>query len=284
MKLSARDIGARKQGPKITMLTCYDYPTALLEDKCGIDVQLVGDSVGTNLLGYSDVSQVTVEDMRHHVGAVSRGAKRSFVLCDMPYRSFETEEMAYKNASIFIEAGADGIKMEGEDSIIDTVRYVASRGIPVCSHIGYTPQTDGVKATVQGKDFKRAVELITVAKKMEKAGAFIIVLELIPEQLAREITSILSIPTIGIGAGRYCDGQVQVIFDICGISTRIFRHAKAYDNLSQRYTSLIGSYVSEVKGGIFPAEGNASRLPDNVYNEIVEWINMDKELKIKDDI
>jgi 3-methyl-2-oxobutanoate hydroxymethyltransferase len=273
LKISAQELLARKAaGPKIVMLTSYDYPTARLEDACGIDVQLVGDSVGTNVLGYADVSEVTVDDMVHHVKAVSKGARRSFVLCDMPYRSFATPETALDNARRFVEAGADGVKMEGEEDVLEQIRCLASSGIPVCAHIGYTPQSDGARAAVQGRDLARAQQLITVARQAQEAGAFLLVLELIPQPLSAEITRLLTIPTIGIGAGKFCDGQVQVVYDIAGLSERVFRHAKAYAHLAQEYSQLVTSYAEEIRNGSFPTEENAFTLPDEVLRGVRSWL------------
>lgn len=271
MKLSINDIKGMKGHDNVVMLTAYDYPTALLEDECGVDVLLVGDSVGTNMLGYDDVSQVTMADMVHHVAAVARGAKRGFVLGDMPYRSFATPELAVTNARALVDAGADGVKIEGESEAIDAVSAVVAAGIPVCGHIGYTPQTDGDRARVQGKDLERARELVQVAKRLEAAGVSMLVLELIPERLAGEITACLGIPTIGIGGGRLCDGQVQVVLDIAGLSTRVYRHAKAYGTLGEQYRGVLRAYVDEVRTGAFPTEQNVSRLPDDVYQDIHAW-------------
>jgi 3-methyl-2-oxobutanoate hydroxymethyltransferase len=274
MKIDIRDLQSRKKRTdKIVMLTSYDYPSAVMEDELGIDIQLVGDSVGTNMLGYKDVSEVTVTDIAHHVRAVARGAQRSFVLCDMPYKSFETCDSALQNARFFMDNGANGLKIEGEEEAMNQIRHVASHGIPVCAHIGYTPQTDGIKATVQGKDFERARGLISIALSLEKAGASMIVLELIPEGLATVITELLSIPTIGIGAGRFCDGQVQVVNDILGLTPRVFRHAKAYANLRDIFRSAVGAYIEDVKTGGFPTEKNASSLPADVLEQVQEWIS-----------
>jgi len=272
MKITVEELRAKKRrGEKIVMLTSYDYPTAVIEDECGVDVQLIGDSVGTNMLGHRDVTEVTMEDMLHHVRAVARGAKRSFVLGDMPYGSFASEELALANARRMIEAGADGVKIEGESEASLQVRAVAAAGIPVCAHIGYTPQTDGARAAVQGKDLARAMELVMTAQRLEEAGAVMMVLELIPERLAGEITACVSIPTIGIGAGRFCDGQVQVILDIAGLSPRVYRHAKAYGALGREYRRIVAAYAAEVRVGEFPTEEHASRLPDEVYREIDAW-------------
>jgi len=273
MKITIQELMRRKHsGPKIVMLTSYDYPTARLEDACGVDVQLIGDSVGTNVLGLADVSQVTVNDMVHHVKAVSRGVQRSFVLCDMPFHSFDTPDAALDNARRLIDAGADGVKMEGEAEALAQIGRVAGAGIAVCAHIGYTPQTNGAKASVQGKDIARAKELLTAARQLEEAGARMMVLELIPEMLAAEITRRAGIPTIGIGAGRFCDGQVQVIYDIAGMSERVYRHAKAYGNLAGEMSRIISSYAGDVQAGTFPAESNVSKIPDDVLRQVQVWL------------
>ncbi len=272
MKISIESLIARKKrGPKIVMLTSYDFPTAQIEESCGVDVQLVGDSVGTNILGYPDVSHVTVADMAHHVAAVSRGAGRSFVLCDMPYHSFETPSQALETARRLTEAGADGVKMEGEN-VLDQIGAVANAGIAVCAHIGYTPQTKS-RAAVQGKDFARARELLQKAAAIDSAGASMLVLELIPERLAGEITRLISIPTIGIGAGRLCDGQVQVILDILGMSERTFRHAKAYQALSGQMKQAVSEYAAEVRASQFPGDDHVSRLPDETFQRICGFID-----------
>lgn len=277
MKITEEELIVRKKKQqKITMLTSYDFPTAKILDSCGIDVQLIGDSVGTNMLGYNDVSEVTVSDMLHHLKAVVRGTQKSFVLCDMPYASFDSLESAYKNASLFYQAGADGVKIESEMNALDKIAYVVKKGIPVCAHIGYTPQTPGLTAAVQGKDITRALELITLAKKCEETGVFMIVLELIPEKLAQVITQILSIPTIGIGAGRYCDGQVQVIYDLIGISEKIYKHAKKYTDISTSFTDAISSYIEEVQNGNFPTEKNSAKVPNETMQEVyakLGWMN-----------
>ena len=277
MKLTKDDLVLRKKaGPKITMLTSYDYPTALLLDRCGIDVQLIGDSVGTNMLGYTDVSMVTVSDIVHHLKAVARGAKNSFVLGDMPFGSLKTKELALENARTLMDEGADGVKIETEKDSIEKIFRVASTEIPVCAHIGYTPQTPGLAASVQGKDIERATELLTLAKASEEAGAFMIVLELIPEKLSKLITETLSIPTIGIGAGRYCDGQVQVILDIFGFSEKIFRHAKKYTDASQLFSDVITNYISDVQNGYFPTEKNSSTIPEEIIEQVSSQLDNDR--------
>lgn len=272
MKLTASDIRARTHaGHPLTVLTCYDYPTAVVEDECGIDILLVGDSVGTNVLGYSDISQVTVADMAHHVRAVSRGAKRAFVLCDMPFNSFATAQSALENARLFMSCGANGVKMEGEGQAVDIVKHVCDHGIAVCAHIGYTPQTHA-KAAVQGRDVQRALDLVAVAHRLERAGASMMVLELIPDELAAEITRALSIPTIGIGAGMHCTGQVQVVNDVLGMSQRVFRHAKRFANIGQDMRAAVQQYAREVSDGTFPTKEHAATLPSDVLAQVVRSI------------
>jgi 3-methyl-2-oxobutanoate hydroxymethyltransferase len=261
----------KQQGRKITMLTAYDYPTAVLQDRAGVDIILIGDSVGRNMLGYASELEVTMDDMLHHVRAVARGVTSGHVMADMPFRSFDTTELALENARRFLDAGAHSVKIEGEQEMADRIRQVVDAGIEVCAHIGFTPQTRG-KAAVQGKDFERAKELIDAARQLEQAGAAMVVFELIPELLAKEITAVVNIPTIGIGAGRYCDGQVQVYCDILGLSTRIFKHAKAYDALGRRYEEIFAAYVDDVVSGRFPGSENSAELPADVAARVREWV------------
>lgn len=271
MKLTKELLQSRKHNrQKITMLTCYDFPTAKILDQCSVDVQLIGDSVGTNVLGYTKISDVTMADMLHHLKAVVRGAGDSFILCDMPFGSYDTTNTAIENAKKLIDAGANGVKLESEECAIDKIISITQKGIDVCAHIGYTPQTPGLKPSVQGKDTKRAKELLSLAIKSEKAGAFMIVLELIPEQLSKLITNELSIPTIGIGAGRFCDGQVQVILDIMGLNDIQLRHVKKFSQLSDNYKTAINAYVNDVQNGRFPTKDNISKLPDTVLEEVAK--------------
>lgn len=270
---SLQEFRAKKQqGVKISVLTAYDYPTALLQDQAGVDIILIGDSVGRNMLGYAGETEVTMADMLHHVQAVARGVKRAYVMGDMPYQSFSTRELALDNAHRFIEAGAAGVKIEGEEESLAQIEHVAAAGIEVCAHIGYTPQTDGLKASVQGKDFERARQLIEIGRKLESAGAGMIVFELIPAALAEVLTGLLKIPTIGIGAGPGCDGQVQVYCDILGLSERVFRHARVYDNLRQRYLDVFAAYVADVTAGRFPTSENAAVLPKDVADRVAAFV------------
>ena len=241
----------------IVMLTCYDYPTAVLEDQAGIDVILVGDSVGTNILGYASETEVTVEDMVHHLRAVRRGVEKAYVLLDMPYRSFETPETALENARIFLTNGADGVKLEGGLEQDPVVRALVQAGIEVCGHIGFTPQTLGSKGKVQGKSFDQAKVLIQSALALEEAGVIMLVLELVTEDLAGLITEQLRIPTIGIGAGRFCDGQVLVINDVLGISPFTRKIAKRYQEYQDLTLQAIRSYREDIEQRRFPTEANA---------------------------
>ncbi|MEE9609832.1 MAG: 3-methyl-2-oxobutanoate hydroxymethyltransferase, partial [Desulfatiglandales bacterium] len=205
------EIMAKKGKVKITALTAYDYPTAILVDEAGFDIILVGDSLGVVVLGYENTLAVTMEDMLHHTRAVARGTKKAVVVGDMPIHSYDSPEIALQNAKRFIEAGADAVKTEG--LVVDVVEALVEDGIPVMGHLGLTPQTI-TDYKVQGKDAENAERITKEAEGLEKAGAFALVLECVPETLGKKVTEKLSIPTIGIGAGRFCDGQILVINDL----------------------------------------------------------------------
>lgn len=244
-------------GQKITMMTAYDYPTASLVDQAEMDTILVGDSLGMVVLGYESTVPVTMEEMLHHCKAVHRGAKQSFVIGDMPFMSYQVSvEKAVENAGRFIkEAGCESVKLEGGSEMAHVVKAIVAAGIPVCAHIGLTPQTatklSGFK--VQGKDAEGARELVNSAKDLEEAGAFMIVLECIPDQVASRITNELNIPTIGIGAGKYCDGQVLVYHDLVGLFERFTpKMVKQYINLAPQIREALIQYREEVEKGIFP--------------------------------
>jgi 3-methyl-2-oxobutanoate hydroxymethyltransferase len=276
MKPKASDFTKLKQSATpISMLTAYDFPAADIAARSGIDIILVGDSLGMTVLGYNDIKQVTMEDMLHHLKAVVRGAHDTFVIADMPFGSIRTPDLACANASRLMEAGASSVKMEGGAEIADQVACAAGKGFPVCAHIGFMPQTGG-KAGIVGKTFSEAKKLIEAAKSLEKAGAFMIVLELIPEELAAEITKLLSIPTIGIGSGRFCDGQVQVFHDMLGLSPRIFRHVKAYAGARRLFSEAISQYAEEVRSGAFPAPANASAMPQDALAQVRDWLKNKK--------
>jgi len=245
------------EGQKITMMTAYDYPTASLVDQAEIDTILVGDSLGMVVLGYESTVPVTMEEMLHHCKAVCRGTKQSFVIGDMPFMSYQVSvEKAVENAGRFIkDAGCESVKLEGGSEMAHVVKAIVDAGIPVCAHIGLTPQTatklSGFK--VQGKDAEGARELVNSAKDLEEAGAFMIVLECIPDQVASRITDALNIPTIGIGAGKYCDGQVLVYHDLVGLFERFTpKMVKQYINLAPQIREALIQYREEVEKGIFP--------------------------------
>jgi 3-methyl-2-oxobutanoate hydroxymethyltransferase len=247
----------KQKKEKITMLTAYDYPTAAAVDEAGIDIILVGDSLGMVVLGYDSTLPVTMEDMIHHTKAVTRAARRAMVIGDMPFMSYQVSvEEAVRNAGRFMqEAGAHGIKLEGGREVAEVTRRIAQSGIPVMAHIGLTPQSvhqlGGYK--VQGKDHPSATRLMEDAKILEEAGAFSIVLECVPAALAEKITASLSMVTIGIGAGVHCDGQVLVVNDMLGLFERFTpKFVKKYANLNVEIKASVRQYIQEVRGGQFP--------------------------------
>lgn len=247
----------KRKGEKITVLTAYDYPTALIVDESGVDIILVGDSLGMVVLGYDSTLPVTMEDMIHHTKAVSRAAKHAMVVGDMPFMSYQISiEDAMYNAGRFLqEAGAQGVKLEGGREVAELTRRIVSAGIPVMAHLGLTPQSvhqlGGYK--VQGKEDAAAKRIMEDAKILEEAGTFSIVLECVPATLASAITKSISIPTIGIGAGIDCDGQVLVVHDMLGMFERFTpKFVKKYGALNQQMRDAMGQYVNEVRGGVFP--------------------------------
>lgn len=256
-KVTTATLKAKKaNGEKITMLTSYDYATAAMVDEAGIDLILVGDSLGMVVLGYENTLAVTMEDMLHHTRAVTRAVKNVMVVGDMPFLSYHiSREEAVRNAGRFIkEAGAHAVKLEGGKERVDTVKAVLDAQIPVMGHIGLTPQSvnqlGGFK--VQGKDLETARKLIEDAKALEEAGVFSLVLECVPTPLARKITEEISVPTIGIGAGPYCDGQVLVINDMLGMfKGHIPKFVKKYANLQPIIAEALKEYKREVEMGIF---------------------------------
>ena len=259
MRITINQIKEMKQrAEKIVMLTAYDYSTARLVDEAGIPLILVGDSLGMVVLGYESTIPVTMEEMLHHTKAVVRGTKQAMVIGDMPFMTYHVSvEDALRNAARFIqEAGAQAVKLEGGVTVAEKVKRIVECGIPVMGHIGLTPQSihqfGGFK--MQGKTPEAAANLLEDAKALEQAGAFAIVLETIPAQLGQLITDKVAIPTIGIGAGPDCDGQVQVINDILGSFTDFVpKHAKQYVKLTDIISKAVSQYRDEVKAGSFPA-------------------------------
>ncbi len=248
----------KRRGEKITMLTAYDFYTAAMIDQAGVDTILVGDSLGMVVLGYDSTVPVTMEEMLHHCKAVRRGTQKAFLIGDMPFMSYNvTQSEAVRNAGRFIkEAGCDAVKLEGGSEMAPVVRAVVQAGIPVCGHIGLTPQTatklSGFK--VQGKDAESARQLMDSARELDEAGAFMLVLECIPDAIAAEISKNISIPTIGIGAGPQCDGQVLVTNDLLGLFEKFVpKFVKQYCKLAPQIKDALNEYVREVREGAFPA-------------------------------
>lgn len=274
MRVTINQIKEMKQkGEKIAMLTAYDYFTAKIVDEAGIPLILVGDSLGMVVLGYESTIPVTMNEMIHHTKAVSRGTKQAMVIGDMPFMTYHVSvEDALRNAARFIqEGGAHAVKLEGGITVADKVKRIVECGIPVMGHIGLTPQSihqfGGFK--VQGKTPEAALRLLRDAQALEEAGSFAIVLETVPAPLAALITRQIGIPTIGIGAGTGCDGQVQVIADILGLfTTFIPKHAKQYAKLTDVMSSAITAYYNEVRSGSFPTEKQSFSMDESILAEL----------------
>ena len=263
----------RQKGEKITMLTAYDYSTAKIIDDVGIPLILVGDSLGMVVLGYESTIPVTMEEMLHHTKAVVRGTKQAMVIGDMPFMTYHisVDDALYNAARFIQEGGAQAVKLEGGVTVAEKVRRIVECGIPVMGHIGLTPQSIYQLGgfTVQGKTPEAAARLLEDARALEQAGAFAIVLETIPAQLARIITDNVSIPTIGIGAGIDCDGQVQVINDILGSYTEFVpKHAKQYAKLTDIIRNAVAQYHDEVKAGSFPTEKQSYSIDESLLAEL----------------
>jgi 3-methyl-2-oxobutanoate hydroxymethyltransferase len=262
----------KKRHEPIVMLTAYDYPTAVAEEQAGIDVVLVGDSVGTNMLGYASEAEVTMDDIVHHTRAVRRGLRDAYLLADMPYRSFDSPPIALRNARILLQAGADGVKLEGGVDQVEIVRTLVGEGIEVCGHIGFTPQTLGSKGRIQGKTLEQAKVLVESALALQDAGAFMLVLELVTEDISRLISERLTIPTIGIGAGRFCDGQVLVVNDVLGISPVTFKLARRYQEYRNLTLRAIEAYRQDVASRSFPAEENVFPTKPEELRLVEGWL------------
>jgi 3-methyl-2-oxobutanoate hydroxymethyltransferase len=270
-KLTIQDIISMKNGEKISMLTAYDASFAGLIDAAGIDMVLVGDSLGMVLLGYNSTIPVTMEEMLHHCKAAGKGVKRAVLVGDMPFMSYQVDKSeAITNAGRFLkEAGCDAVKLEGGTEVCDTAKAIVKAGIPLMGHIGLTPQTasqlGGYK--VQGRDADSARRLLQSARDLEAAGVFAIVLECIPAQLSEAITRMISIPTIGIGAGKHCDGQVLVTHDMLGMFQKFIpSFVKQFANLAPQIKEAVADYNDEVKNGNFPAEEHSFNMQLDVQS------------------
>ncbi len=264
---------AKNNSEKITMLTAYDYSTAKLLDQAGVDSLLVGDSLGMVMLGYESTLQVTVDDIVHHCRAVSRGTQRALVVADMPFLSYHISvEESVRNAGRMIqEGGAGAVKLEGGEEVIDKVKAIIRAQIPVMGHLGLTPQSVNMLGgyKVQGKNEAQARKLLADAKLLEEAGTFAIVLECVPEKLAKLVSEQLSIPTIGIGAGKYCDGQVLVIQDVFGIYADIKpKFVKQYAQVGEMMQQGCRQYIEEVKAMAFPAGEHSFPMDEEVLSKL----------------
>lgn len=270
-RMSIADLKQMKvDGRKIVMLTAYDAPMAHFVEAAGVPAILVGDSLGNTVLGYENTLPVTVDDVLRHTQAVVRGTRRSMVIADMPFLSYQvSNERALLNAGRLVqEGGAQGVKLEGGKQTVTVTAHLVDAGIPVMGHLGLTPQSvhqlGGYRA--QGRTLAEAEELQSDALALERAGVFALVLESIPATLAQKITDSLSVPTIGIGAGVHCDGQIQVLHDLLGLNPQAAqpRHAKAYAKLGDEMRAAVSAYVQDVEGGAFPTREHSFMLPNEV--------------------
>lgn len=264
---------SKKNGEKLTMLTAYDYTTAKLLDESGIDSILVGDSLGMVVLGYDDTLSVTMEDMIHHSAAVARGAKNALIVTDMPFMSYQTSVYdAVVNAGRLVKEGkAQAVKLEGGIEFCEHIKAIVNASIPVCAHLGLTPQSinafGGFK--VQGKGKEAAQKLLDEARAVEQAGAFAVVLECVPAKLAKKISESISIPTIGIGAGAGCDGQVLVYQDMLAMYPDFKpKFVKQYTQLGSVMKDTFKQYIAEVKSGAFPSEEHTFKIDDEIIESL----------------
>ena len=277
-KVTVDEIVSMKKKRKITMLTAYDFTTANICDKAGIDILLVGDSAGMVMLGYETTTPVTMEEMLLFCRAVSRGSKRAMVVADMPFMSYQVDVVeAVRNACRFVkEAGVEAVKIEGGEEMVDTVEAIVRAGVPVMGHIGLKPQTamlwQGYK--IQGSSKEAALQLIRDAKALEKAGVYSIVLEKVVAEVAKIITDMVSVPTIGIGAGNVCDGQVLVIHDLLGLYEQIKpKFAKRYAELSQEMIKALTLFKDDVISEKFPAEENTFHMDKSELDALIKELS-----------
>lgn len=271
----------KKNKQKIIMLTAYDYPTAKLLEKAGVDLILVGDSVGNVVLGYSSTVMVSMEEMIHHTRAVRRGAPESFIIGDMPFLSYQASDRdAIVNAGRFIkEGGCDAVKVEGGREVAERISAIIKAGIPVMGHLGLTPQTATMLGglRVQGKDIETAKKIYEDSILLEKLGCFAIVLECVPAQLAKLITDTLSIPVIGIGAGKDCDGQVLVFHDLIGLLEGFRpKFVKQYLNLNEAITGALVEFKQEVENGTFPSGEHSFNMKPEIFSQLLNEIKQEK--------
>ena len=271
----------KKEGIKIAALTSYDFSTAKYADEAGIDLILVGDSVGQVVLGYDSTTKVTLDDMKVFTRAVVNGAKNPLIVVDMPFMSYHTGVFeAVKNAGELIRLGAGAVKIEGGfDYIIDTIKQMTKSGIPVMGHLGFTPQYINVLGGhfVQGKNLKNTIEILEAAKKIQDAGAFSLVLEMVPDVCAKYISEQLEIPVIGIGAGKYTDGQILVVDDVLGKFDGFSpKFVRKYADIKTTIKNAVSSYVKDVKEQTFPEINESFQLKEDECEEFKSYINKER--------
>lgn len=270
-RITVETLGIMKlKNEPITMLTCYDYPTARCMDEAGVEIIFIGDSVGTNVLGYASPCDVTMDDMLHHTRAVRRGVKKGLVLADMPYQSYDTPESALINARRFMDAGAEMIKLEGGREVAGIIRFLSDHQIPVMAHIGHTPQTyqEGGRVVV-GITAEEAEGVYRDALELEAAGAMSVLLECVPAKVTEAITRALKVPTIGIGCGSACDGQVLVVNDLLGWNNHSFRFLKKYDDYHGLSKSHFSDYISDVKSRSFPGDSHIFKIKQDAFESFL---------------
>ncbi len=276
MRTTIRELRAMKRrGEPIAMITAYDYTSGRIVEEAGVPIVLVGDSLGQVVLGYDSTVPVTMEDMLHHIKAVARGTKRVHIVGDLPFMSYQASaEDALRNAGRLLkEGGAQSVKLEGGRHVAETVRQIVQAGIPVMGHLGLTPQAVNQLGgyRIQGRTTKAATELIEDAKSLEDVGAYALVLEGVPSEVARIVTEQLSIPTIGIGAGVHCDGQVQVFHDLLGLYPDFTpKHARKYANLADTISVAVSEYMRDVKAHTFPSKDESFTMPPEVLRALVD--------------
>ena len=274
MRLTIKDLQDMKaRGEKIPMMTAYDYTSGKLLEQAGIPLMLVGDSLGMVVLGYDSTVPVTMDDMLHHIKTVVRGTEKAHIVGDLPFMSYHAEvSEAIRNAGrILKEGGAQSVKLEGGQEMAKTVNRIVKSGIPVMGHVGLTPQSVNQLGgyRVQGKTISDAIRLMEDTRALEEAGAYAVVLECVPAALAQMITDRLSIPTIGIGAGAGCDGQVQVLHDFLGLFTDFLpKHARRYANLAETIQDAASQYISDVHLGKFPTDKESYKMSQSVLDEL----------------
>ena len=274
MRVTIRELKEMKsRGEKVPMLTAYDYTSAKILDSAGVPLILVGDSLGQVVLGYDSTVPVTMEDMVHHIKAVVRGTSRAHIVGDMPFMSYQADvgDAVRNSGRLLQEGGAQSVKLEGGRHVVDTVHRIVRAGIPVMGHIGLTPQSVNQLGgyRVQGKSVEAAKGLLEDAVALEEAGAYAIVLELVPAQLAQMITERVSVPTIGIGAGVHCDGQVQVFHDILGLYTDFEpRHTRRYAHLADTIKASVSEYIADVQADRFPTDQESHSMNSSVLERL----------------